>query len=85
MAKVTRIQHYASFLINDVEVFGVATLIAGGYTFRPDDHLGVRLVSYKDPNLMLFGRVDLADAQYLDDEIRGGAAAIACGRDEGRQ
>jgi hypothetical protein len=29
---------------------------------------------------MLYGRCDLADAQYIDDELRGGFAAIACTR-----
>ena len=78
MAK--RIAHFASYLVGNKEVFGTAILIPGGYAFRPDDSRAVRLVSYKDVNLMLFGRCDLATAQYLDDEIRGGAAAICTSR-----
>lgn len=74
------VAHYAILLVGGEEVFGVATLIAGGYSFRPDDSRAVRLVSYKDVNLLLFGRCDLADAQYIDDEIRGGAAKVACSR-----
>jgi hypothetical protein len=84
MNKVARIAHYASLDIGGVEAYGVATLVAGGYTFRPDDGRDVRLVSYKDANLMLYGRCDLADAQYLDDELAGGPAAVACGREMGR-
>ena len=76
----TRIQHYASLTIGGEDVYGIATLIAGGYSFRPDDSREVRLVSYKDSNLLLFGRCDLADAQYLTDELAGGPAAIACSR-----
>jgi hypothetical protein len=72
-------------MVGTEEVYGVATLIAGGYTFRPDDSRAVRLVSYRDVNLMLYGRCDLADAQYIDDELRGGPAGVACSRDEGRQ
>jgi hypothetical protein len=82
MNKVARIQHYASLLVGDNEVYGVATLVPGGYTFRPDDRREVRLVSYKDAALMLYGRCELADAQYIDDEIRGGAAAVACSRQQ---
>jgi hypothetical protein len=58
----------------------VATLVAGGYTFRPDESREVVLVSYKDANLMLYGVVALADQQYLADELAGGCAAIACSR-----
>ena len=45
----------------------MATLVAGGYTFRPDESREVVLVSYKDANLMLYGVVALADQQYLAD------------------
>ena len=44
----TRIQHYASLTIGGEDVYGIATLIAGGYSFRPDDSREVRLVSYKE-------------------------------------
>jgi len=45
MNKVARIAHYASLDINGDEVYGVATLVAGGYTFRPDDSREVVLVT----------------------------------------
>jgi hypothetical protein len=72
-------------MIGGEEVHGVASLIAGGYSFRPEGSRAVRLVSYRDSNLMLYGRCDLATEQYLADELAGGAAAIACRREEGRQ
>jgi hypothetical protein len=31
--------------VGDTEIYGVATLVPGGYTFRPDDSREVRLVS----------------------------------------
>jgi hypothetical protein len=83
MATVARIQHYASLTIGGDEVYGIATLVAGGYTFRPDDSRAGVLVSYKDANLMLYGRCDIADAQYIDDELAGGPAAVACSREMG--
>jgi hypothetical protein len=76
MATVARIQHYASLEVNGVEVFGVATLVAGGYSFRPDDSREVRLVSYKDGNLVLNGRCDIADAQWTDDTSTGDLARL---------
>ena len=76
MAKVARIQHYASLLVGDTEIYGVATLVPGGYTFRPDDSREVRLVSYKDGNLMLYGRCDIADAQWTDDTSTGDLARL---------
>jgi hypothetical protein len=82
---MARIAHFASLMVGGEEVFGVATLIAGGYSFRPEGSRAVRLVSYKDSNLMLFGRCDLATSQYLDDELAGGAVAICTSREEGRQ
>jgi hypothetical protein len=78
--------HYASYLVNNEEVFGTAELLNGsGYLFRKDGERQATLVSYKDPALLLFGLISLADAQYLDDELAGGLAAIACSREEGRQ
>jgi hypothetical protein len=77
---MARVAHFASLMIGNEEVFGVATLVAGGYSFRPDDSRAVRLVSYRDVNLMLFGRCDLADAQYIDDELRGGAVGVCLSR-----
>jgi len=77
MASVT---HYASLLVDGEEVYGVATLIAGGYSFRPEGSRAVRLVSSKDVNLMLYGLCDLADAQYIADELRGGPVGVCLSR-----
>jgi hypothetical protein len=56
--------HYASLLVNDEEVYGTAELVCGsGYLFRKDGERKATLVSYNDPNLLLFGLVALADAQ----------------------
>jgi hypothetical protein len=76
MAKIARVQHYASLTVGDEEVYGVATLIAGGYSFRPNDSHEVRLVSYKSSDLMLYGRVDLADSQWAEDLSHGDLAAL---------
>jgi len=73
--------HYASYEVNGEEQYGTAELLNGsGYLFRKDGERKARLVSYKDPALMLFGLVALADAQYIEDESRGGAAWIATHR-----
>ena len=53
-------------------------------TLLPDDSREVRLVAYRDPNLMLYGRCDLATEQYLADELAGGPALIVCSRAMGR-
>jgi hypothetical protein len=56
--------HYASYLVNGEEVYGTAALVCGsGYLFRKDGERTATLVSYKDPNLMLYGLVSLADSQ----------------------
>jgi len=71
------VQHYATY--HDLE--GVATLLNGtGYLFRAEGALEAQLVSYKDRDLVLLGRKDLADAQRAADEFVGGFAAICCGR-----
>jgi hypothetical protein len=76
--------HYASYLVNNEEVFGTAELLNGsGYLFRKDGERQATLVSYKDVDLMLYGQCALADAQYLDDESRGGAAWICTHRAQG--
>ena len=73
--------HYASCLVNGDEIFGTAELLNGsGYLFRAEGERQARLVSYKDPALLLYGRCDLADAQYIEDESCGGAAWIATHR-----
>jgi hypothetical protein len=63
------------------EVFGTAELLNGsGYLFRKDGERQATLVSYKDVDLMLYGRCDLATSQYVDDELRGGAVGVALSR-----
>jgi hypothetical protein len=80
---VMKTVHYASYERNGQEEYGTAELLNGsGYLFRRDGERQAVLVSYRDPNLLLFGIVQLADQQYLDDEVRGGAAAIACSREQ---
>ena len=73
--------HYASYEINGEEIYGTAELLNGsGYLFRQDGERQATLVSYKDVNLMLYGRCDLADAQYIDDELRGGPVGVCLSR-----
>ena len=77
--------HYASYEINGTETYGTAEFLNGsGWLFRKDGERQATLVSYKDINLMLYGRCDLADAQYIDDELHGGPVGICLGREEGR-
>jgi hypothetical protein len=78
MASIT---HFASLLIGTEEVFGTAELLNGsGYLFRKDGERTATVVSYKDPDLMLYGVCTLADAQYLDDEIHGGPVGVCLSR-----
>jgi hypothetical protein len=73
--------HYASYERNGIETFGTAELVCGsGYLYRKEGERKATLVSYKDPALLLFGLVDVADAQHDIDLLVGGPAAIACGR-----
>jgi hypothetical protein len=83
MAKTVR---YASYLVNGEDVCGTAELLCGsGYLFRKEGERTATLVSYKDPALLLYGLVDVADMQHDIDMAVGGYAAVACGRQEGRQ
>jgi hypothetical protein len=83
---MARITHYASLMVGADEVHGTAELLNGsGYLFRKDGERKAVLVSYKDPALMLYGLVDVADAQHDVDMLVGGYAAVACSREEGRQ
>jgi hypothetical protein len=50
------IRHYAHL----GEVEGIATLVAGGYSFRADGGMTTELVSYRSPELVLHGLVDAA-------------------------
>jgi len=78
--------HYASYLVNNEEIYGTAEFLNGsGYLFRKDGERRATLVSYRDVNLLVFGLVDVADGQYIADELRGGVAGVACSREEGRQ
>jgi hypothetical protein len=81
MATVARttapIQHYAYL----GDAYGTAELLNGsGYLFRAEGERKATLVSYKNVNLMLYGRCDLADGQYITDELAGGPAWIATHR-----
>jgi hypothetical protein len=77
----TPIQHYAYY----GDLYGTAELLNGsGYLFREDGQRQATLVSYKDATLMLLGLVDLSDMQHEVDLLVGGAAAVACSREEGR-
>jgi len=77
----TPIQHYAYY----GELYGTAELLNGsGYLFREDGQRQATLVSYKDPELLLLGLVEVSDMQHEVDLLVGGAAAIACSREEGR-
>ena len=76
----TPVQHYAYY----GELSGTATLLNGsGYLFRQTGERQATLVSYKDPELMLLGLVDVSEMQHEVDMLVGGYAAIACGREEG--
>jgi len=77
----TLIQHYAYL----GDIYGTAQLVTGsGYLFRAEGKRQAVLVSYKDPELLLLGLVDVADGQYEVDMLVG-RAQVVCGREEGRQ
>ena len=81
MATVARtqapVQHYAYL----GDTYGIATLVNGsGYLFRAEGERQATLVSSRDPELMLLGVVDVADAQHDVDLLVGGFAAVACSR-----
>ena len=77
---MAKIVHYASLTVNDADLYGTAELVSGGYLFRQDGERQATVVSYKDVNLMLYGRCDLANSQYIDDELHGGTAWITTHR-----
>ena len=79
--KATAPRFYATY----DDLCGIATRVAGGYTFRPDTTQRPRLVSTTDPALVLLGRCDLADAARAADEAAGGLATRICGHDTGRR
>lgn len=63
----TKVAHYAYYK----DDYGIARMVSGGYYFTPDVGES-RLVSYKDPNLMLLGHVATADQQWAADQAQGG-------------
>ena len=79
--KASPIRHYAYL----GDVYGTAELLNGsGYLFRAEGERKATLVSYKDPELTLLGRCDLADAQRATEDAAGGLAALVCGYGKGR-
>jgi hypothetical protein len=61
------VTHYAYY----GDLYGTAALVNGsGYLFRAEGERKATLVSYKDPELMLLGLVDLADAKMAEDGDR---------------
>ena len=75
------ITHYAYY----GELYGTAELLNGsGYLFRAEGERKATLVSYKDPELVLLGRCDLANTQRAADDAAGGLAALVCGDGKGR-
>jgi hypothetical protein len=79
--KSQAIRHYAYL----GDVYGTAELLNGsGYLFRAEGERKATLVSYTDANLVLLGRVDLADAQRAADDAAGGLVALVCGYGKGR-
>lgn len=79
VAHSTKVVHYASYLINGEEVWGIARLVPGGYVFTPEGSHERRLVSYKYVELLLYGLVPLADQQWVIDQAQGGLVAT-CSR-----
>ena len=79
VARSTQIVHYAYY----GDLYGTAELLNGsGYLFREEGSRTATLVSYRDPELMLLGLVDVADMQHDVDMLVGGYAAVACGREQ---
>jgi hypothetical protein len=79
--KPQSVTHYAYY----GELYGTAELLNGsGYLFRQDGERKATLVSYKDPELTLLGRCDLANAQRAADDAAGGLAALVCDYGKGR-
>jgi hypothetical protein len=77
-----RTTHYAYLR----DIYGTAEFLSGsGYLFRAEGERQATLVSYRDPALMLLGRLDVAQTQHELDTLLGGPALIACSREEGRQ
>jgi hypothetical protein len=86
MATLARTTHNVTHHAYYGDLYGTAELLNGsGYLFREDGQRKATVVSYKDPELMLLGLVDVSEMQHDIDLAVGGFAAVACGREEGRQ
>jgi hypothetical protein len=71
------VTHYAYY----GELYGTAELLCGsGYLFRAEGERQATLVNYKDPELMLLGRCDIADTKWAEDVSQGDLAALIAGR-----
>jgi hypothetical protein len=85
MATVARTTHKVTHYAYYGDLYGTAELLNGsGYLFHEDSQRQATLVSSKDPDLLLLGLVDVADAQHGIDMLVGGPAAICTSRNEGR-
>jgi hypothetical protein len=74
---MTTVTHFAYF----GDLYGTAELVNGsGYLFREEGQRQAALVSYKDPELMLLGLVELSEMQADIDLAVGGAASVALSR-----
>ena len=74
---MARITHYAYY----GDLYGTAELLSGtGYLFREEGARKATVVSYKDPELMLLGLVDVADAKWAEDCATGDLAALIAER-----
>ena len=64
---------------------GILTKVGGTLIFVRDED---RAIIEVEPGMVNFltvlGEMTLADAQHIEDLLAGGAAAVACTRDEGR-
>ena len=84
MATVPRttqnVTHYAYY----GDLYGTAALLNGsGYLFRAEGERQATLVSYRDPELMLLGLVELSEMQHDVDMLVGGYAAVCTNREAG--
>jgi hypothetical protein len=84
MATVPRTPHNVTHYAYYGDRYGTAELLCGsGYLFREEGQRQAVVVSYKDPELMLLGLVDLSEMQHDIDMLVGGFAAVACSRAQG--
>jgi hypothetical protein len=63
------------------DLYGTAELLNGtGYLFREEGERTATVVSYKDPELMLLGLVDVSEMQHDIDLAVGGAVGVCLSR-----